>query len=78
MSSQKNVPDARSELEPTLTRPALYYLIFVWQGLSFLKIFLVSSHFWNKIRFINYLFIVCSHFHTYAQGEDSAISVEPG
>ena len=39
MSSQKNVPDARIELGTTFTRPALYHLIFVWQGLSFLKIF---------------------------------------
>ena len=42
MSSQKNVPDARIELGTTLTRPVLYHLIFFWQGLSFLKIFLVS------------------------------------
>ena len=43
MSSQKNVPDAKIELGTTSTRPALYHLIFVWQGLSFLKIFLVDS-----------------------------------
>ena len=43
MSSQKNVPDARIELGTTLTRPAHYHLIFVWQGLSFLKIFLVNN-----------------------------------
>ena len=37
MSSQKNVPYAMVVLGTTLTRPALYYLIFFWQGLSFLK-----------------------------------------
>ena len=32
ISSRKNVPDAMIELGTTLTRPALYHLIFVWQG----------------------------------------------
>ena len=59
MSSQKNVPGARIELGTTLRRPALYHLIFAWQGFSFLKIFLVYKYMLFELQYIR---LVCLLF----------------